>query len=294
MMSSVVCLSIAVAAPLALIKEFKNENSPDYEQWIEWGNDILTTGLFAIIICGTLGIIAIHFAAPLLLKPGTTEEKDESIGRGSSINGESGAGSKHYVVPTSGRDGRIPMEVEQPSRSRVDGFGIPAKSPTKSIQLGSQDKKKEDAMQGDSDHPRVQRSFSMEAADQSLRAQQRHPQLIAGEDLDLVAEYIESIRHLMAALRSGDDAYSRHDVLRLSDRVLHMQERVEAEVGHRQPSVRELFRTAATLAPEGQRPLGRGHRAVRSTGALPSSWHGWDFIRSRSQTSGASQASEEV
>lgn len=52
------------AAPLALIEKFK-KGAPDYDQWVDWGNDILTTGLFTILICGTLGVLAIHFASPL-------------------------------------------------------------------------------------------------------------------------------------------------------------------------------------------------------------------------------------
>ena len=105
-------------APLALIEKNK-VGEPDYDQWVEWGNDILTTGIFAIILCGTLGerrggaagaaqvhgsahaapspsppplplashtthrhpgVMAIHFSAPVLLEPaGSGSEDDEDL-----------------------------------------------------------------------------------------------------------------------------------------------------------------------------------------------------------------------
>lgn len=41
---------------------------PDYAQWEQWGYDILTTGIFAIIICATLGVLAIHLTAHRFLE----------------------------------------------------------------------------------------------------------------------------------------------------------------------------------------------------------------------------------
>ena len=50
---------------------------PGNEQWALWGQDILTTGLFCILICATLGTMAIHFTAPLLLQPSHEKEEEE-------------------------------------------------------------------------------------------------------------------------------------------------------------------------------------------------------------------------
>jgi hypothetical protein len=61
-----------------------------------------------------------------------------------------------------------------------------------------------------------------------------------------VAEYFDSIRQLTCAAVS--DVVDREERRRLADLVLHMQRRLENEVGHREPSVRELFRTASMLA----------------------------------------------
>ncbi len=55
------------AAPLALIESLK-AGAPDYDEWVAWGNDILVTGTLAIVICGTLGVLAIHYSAPRLLQ----------------------------------------------------------------------------------------------------------------------------------------------------------------------------------------------------------------------------------
>jgi hypothetical protein len=60
------------AVPLSLINSLKS-SEPDYDTWRLWGDQILTTGVFAIIICGTLGTLAVFSLAPLLL------EKDEGV-----------------------------------------------------------------------------------------------------------------------------------------------------------------------------------------------------------------------
>eukprot|EP00889_Picochlorum_renovo_P005307 jgi/Picre1/32337/NNA_007683.t1 len=58
------------AAPLTLIQKYK-EGAEDYDTWVQWGNDILTTGLFAILICGTLGTLVAHVSSKVLLQQGT-------------------------------------------------------------------------------------------------------------------------------------------------------------------------------------------------------------------------------
>ena len=72
-------LPALAGAPLALITKYK-VGEPDYDQWVEWGNDILVTGIFAIIICGTLGTLLIHLTAPRLLTPaeGSVSGSEES------------------------------------------------------------------------------------------------------------------------------------------------------------------------------------------------------------------------
>jgi hypothetical protein len=42
--------------------------SPDYEQWVRWGEDCLATGIFAIIVCATLGTLLVFWFAPILLE----------------------------------------------------------------------------------------------------------------------------------------------------------------------------------------------------------------------------------
>jgi NhaP-type Na+/H+ or K+/H+ antiporter len=55
------------AVPLALIKS-NMADSPDYEQWVRWGEDCLATGIFAIIVCATLGTLLVFWFAPILLE----------------------------------------------------------------------------------------------------------------------------------------------------------------------------------------------------------------------------------
>eukprot|EP00879_Flechtneria_rotunda_P028933 GHRR01031174.1.p1 GENE.GHRR01031174.1~~GHRR01031174.1.p1 ORF type:complete len:613 (+),score=115.99 GHRR01031174.1:727-2565(+) len=55
------------AVPLYLINE-NLRNSPDFTEWQGWGNDILATGIFTIIICGTLGTLFVYWCAPMLLE----------------------------------------------------------------------------------------------------------------------------------------------------------------------------------------------------------------------------------
>jgi hypothetical protein len=55
------------AVPLALINQTMQDN-PDYEQWQQWGQDILATGIFAIVVCATLGTACVFWLAPVLLE----------------------------------------------------------------------------------------------------------------------------------------------------------------------------------------------------------------------------------
>lgn len=55
------------ATPLAMIQSMK-KGEPDYAQWEQWGYDILTTGIFTIIICATLGLLLIHFTSTRFLE----------------------------------------------------------------------------------------------------------------------------------------------------------------------------------------------------------------------------------
>jgi hypothetical protein len=55
------------AVPLALINN-NLAGSPDYAQWQRWGEDCLATGIFAIIVCATLGTLLVFWLAPVLLE----------------------------------------------------------------------------------------------------------------------------------------------------------------------------------------------------------------------------------
>lgn len=58
---------LAAATPLAMIQASK-KGSPDYATWEAWGYDILTTGVFTIIVNATIGLLLIHFSAPRFLE----------------------------------------------------------------------------------------------------------------------------------------------------------------------------------------------------------------------------------
>ncbi len=57
------------AVPLAMIQS-AYADSPDFEKWSTWGEEILTTGVFAIIFCGSLGTLLVYTLAPVLLNKG--------------------------------------------------------------------------------------------------------------------------------------------------------------------------------------------------------------------------------
>ena len=57
------------AVPLTMITA-KYSGQPDFAEWELWGQEILTAGVFAIIVCGTLGTLAVFALAPVLLHKG--------------------------------------------------------------------------------------------------------------------------------------------------------------------------------------------------------------------------------
>lgn len=70
------------SAPLDLIKDKMDKNNTDYKTYEEWGNNILTTAVFAIIITAPLGLILINSLGKRLLS------KDEDIENITQINKE--------------------------------------------------------------------------------------------------------------------------------------------------------------------------------------------------------------
>ncbi len=68
------------AYPLYLIQLLIPPSDPQYAEWVKWGNEILTTGIFAIIICGTVGTLLVFWTAPLLLEQGVGWDVDCSRG----------------------------------------------------------------------------------------------------------------------------------------------------------------------------------------------------------------------
>jgi hypothetical protein len=215
-------------------------------------------------------VLAIHFSAPVLLQPGTRAEQNGGGGQ------DDASRQQPYGEDTTQEE---QVSGEEPSIAVSEGQRAPAfrPLPTASSSATTATQGRPSGAEDLRRHPpspqlnlRRVRSMSSDAgylfpARPQSPSAEAQTQLVAGEDLALVAEYIESIRHLTTALRAGEETYSRDEVLRLSDRVLHMQHRVESEVGHREPSVRELFRTAAEMVP---RPLSSVHRGARSTNSL--------------------------
>ena len=250
------------ATPLTLINKYK-VGSPDYEQWVAWGNDILTTGLFAIILCGTLGVVAIHFTASALLKPaaesGSSGEEEEEEGDGGGGVGGTGA-------VAGGGEGGVGEQLMPPA------LAPPAPpSPTTLGTEGFRHRRPIGATRAASEASGLTRlSTEMSGGGtggiggmMSTSPRGGGGVLVPGEDFDLVAEFIDSIKLLTVAVSMGEPAYTHDDVLRLSDRVVQMQQRIESEVGNREPSVRELFRTAS-LVGRGRKRSGGGGRASRS------------------------------
>jgi hypothetical protein len=66
------------AVPLALINRVMVD-SPDYQQWRQWGEDCLATGIFAIIVCATLGTLCVFWLAPVLLEKEVSQGPSQSV-----------------------------------------------------------------------------------------------------------------------------------------------------------------------------------------------------------------------
>jgi len=270
------------AAPLALIEELK-VGAPDYDEWVAWGNDILTTGLFAIIICGTLGVIAIHYSAPVLLKPAVEEDLDEELEEETTTEEEEDGEGR------GARGGDQQGLTTTPSVPGIVGHGHcqHAVHPISSHQ-------KTPAGSTASTFEKVPSSQRIRRIGSEFQVRGATPfeGIVAGEDFSLVADYIDSIQHLTTAVNAGEQSFSREDVLRFSQRVLDMQHRVESEIGHREPSVRELFRTAVSASVmRSRRPTtggsgGSGNGLASTRGGAGSRSVG-NFERSRGRSSDA-------
>ncbi|GAB4821940.1 hypothetical protein N2152v2_008986 [Parachlorella kessleri] len=64
------------AVPLTMINTYY-VGTPEYAQYEIWGQEILTTGIFTIVICAPVGVTLIHYFAPLLLSPSRDAAGDE-------------------------------------------------------------------------------------------------------------------------------------------------------------------------------------------------------------------------
>ena len=188
------------AAPLTLIQKYKS-GSPDYDEWIAWGNDILTTGLFAIIICGTCGSAAVHFLSPLLLKKSAAAQKksqdlhDSSPERRSTYDE---AGDVNFEMVgnqwgTSSSRKRIPRAVST-----------------------------NDAVQPLSEYVSIERTKSADNIT-PLTVHSGLESLLPGKDLIIVSEYIDAIEHLTNAVHAGETQVSREEIQRLSKHVIFIQ-----------------------------------------------------------------------
>lgn len=193
------------SAPLTLIQSYKV--GPDYDKWVTWGNDILTTGLFAIIICGTLGTAAAHLSAPLLLKKGKRQRLDD--------------GTKHQA-PQELDDTIDEHELDLEAVPKYQGTLSSRRSIPRAV--STNDALHSVSQTEDDEH-------MMEVVKRAMSADQISPEsadgineyLIPGEDLSIVAEYIDAIKHLVHAVDVGENHVSRDEVLRLSKHVLYVQ-----------------------------------------------------------------------
>ena len=193
------------AAPLALIQKYKS-GSPDYDEWVAWGNDILTTGLFAIIICGTCGSAAVHFLSPLLLK--------ESKSALQKLHGNS---------PEKRRAHDDQQDVASPHIGDIN-FEIVGN------QWGTSSSRKRipravstnDAVQSLSEPVSIERTKSADNI-APLTLHSGLEGLIPGKDLAIVSEYIDAIEHLTNAVHAGETQVSRKEIQRLSKHVIFIQ-----------------------------------------------------------------------
>ena len=69
------------------------------------------TGIFAIIICGTLGVMAIHLSSSRLLEPAATEGKEEE--EEEVAGGEQGAGVGEKAAPAAAGLAAVTVGIEQ-------------------------------------------------------------------------------------------------------------------------------------------------------------------------------------
>ncbi|KAK2076722.1 hypothetical protein QBZ16_005482 [Prototheca wickerhamii] len=197
------------ATPLAMIQSVK-QGEPDYAQWEQWGYDILTTGIFTIIICATLGLLLIHFTSTRFLELVRTLLASES--------------DAHEVPHETTAAATAVQRVDSRRHQPVDAKH--AASPSG--------------------------AYAHEYQDMGVTL----------EDYEVVALYLDAISELSNLVCSG--SADRDELKRLSDYVMVMKARVEQEVGQREVTVRELFRSASLLA--ANRPV-----VFRRTNSLPSS-----------------------
>ncbi|KAL6784451.1 hypothetical protein ACKKBF_B01840 [Auxenochlorella protothecoides x Auxenochlorella symbiontica] len=188
------------ATPLAMIQAAK-AGQPDYAQWEQWGYDILTTGIFAIIICATLGVLAIHLTAHRFLE--MPEESDEGRPQPSHPSGAASNVALHRSLST------------MTKRRGTEG-GLNQSASAEERQVGYED-----------DHTLLHHNIAL-------------------EDYEVVALYIDAISELSTLVASGKP--DEEELQRLSHHVAMMKRRVEQEVGQREVTVRELFRSASLLA----------------------------------------------
>lgn len=235
-------------APLALIQKYKT-GAPDYAEWEQWGNEILVTGIFAIVVCGTLGTLAIHLTAPRLLMPAEASVSEDSSSEADE-GGEPGEGFQDEAAGAA-----------QPGARRKTS------APRVAVVRSA-----EPALEPGSSHfpPHGLGLHHRRAASQMALADQDGAPL---SDHELLAEYLDAIRLLTAAVH--DDRKTKPDLVRLSDRVLDTQRRLEAAMERREPSVRELFRTASRLAQTFvMRPASQGSGALTAAGLVSANSRG--------------------
>lgn len=170
------------AAPLTLIQKYK-EGADDYDTWVQWGNDILTTGLFAILVCGTLGTAAAHVSSNLLLKQGTKSKL-----------------SIEEHIQMSKRESDASERIEE----------VDAADGIHRIQVPQ-----------DSSRP-LQRTKSADEIDASVPSSSLS-RLIPGRDLAMIEEYVDAIEQLTCATHAKEHDVPREELLRLSGHVLSIQ-----------------------------------------------------------------------
>lgn len=225
---------------------------------MEWGNDILTTGLFAIIICGTLGVLAIHFSAPVLLKTAAVKSSD-----GESTDGEDRNGANELPGTVS----RDPF-----SSGGADAVRMPSVNVADHRQgsLDDQMRVGPGALSIDA----LKRNASTDTVPNSRPGSPTVPVThltVTGEDFDLLADYIDAVQKLTLATQTGER--EGPEMVLMSARVVDLQRRIEEGVARKEPSVRELFRTASLRGRRPMRAASRASVASRSGTDLPSSRH---------------------